>query len=183
MKTICSSNIPPKERVLIALAANATQRIVKAPNAGLCFDYLSIERMRNLNRSFNKKDAPTDVLAFLHEKQKKALTSIKRINAYINVLNSKRLLNRFKIEAKRASFGKFTRLDAIWNDFLIGEIAICPEIARKNAEEYGQEYEREISFLVIHAVLHLFGYDHQNELEESYMRKLQRAALSELWNV
>lgn len=48
---------------------------------------------------------------------------------------------------------------------LLGDIAICVEIARKQAEERGISIEDEISYLAIHGALHLCGYEDQTDDE------------------
>ena len=62
----------------------------------------------------------------------------------------------------------------------LGSITICPEVARRQAKEYHHPYERELSFLFIHGLLHIFGYDHQTEEESKVMFSLQNALLNTL---
>lgn len=52
---------------------------------------------------------------------------------------------------------------------LLGDVYISIEKARSQAEEYGHSLKREISFLTIHGLLHLLGYDHMNEEDEKIM--------------
>jgi probable rRNA maturation factor len=47
---------------------------------------------------------------------------------------------------------------------LLGDIFICPAVARKNAKEYGVTLEQEIARLFVHGVLHLMGYDHGKKM-------------------
>ena len=51
--------------------------------------------------------------------------------------------------------------------------------AHEQAIEYGHAYLRELAFLMIHGFLHLLGYDHDNEENESIMFKRQEAILDE----
>ena len=50
--------------------------------------------------------------------------------------------------------------------FLLGEIVISLEAARRQAEELGHGELRELSELVLHGTLHLLGYDHQRDQGE-----------------
>ena len=45
----------------------------------------------------------------------------------------------------------------------LGDMCISVERARAQAQEYGHSFEREISYLCVHSVLHLLGYDHMDE--------------------
>jgi probable rRNA maturation factor len=55
------------------------------------------------------------------------------------------------------SFG-FTR--AMTTDPVIGDIYICPDVARANARARSVGVREEIARLVVHGVLHVLGYDH-----------------------
>ena len=55
----------------------------------------------------------------------------------------------------------------------IGEIFICVDVAKRQAEEYQHSFEREMAFLFVHGLLHLLGYDHIKEEDEKEMFKLQ----------
>ena len=64
---------------------------------------------------------------------------------------------------------------------LLGDIYICKEIAIKQKEEYGHSLRRELAFLFTHGLLHLFGYDHVNSIEEEKeMFSLQDEILDEV---
>lgn len=60
----------------------------------------------------------------------------------------------------------------------LGDIAISVPCALRQADEYGHSVEREIAFLTVHAMLHLFGYDHLEPQEEERMRSRQREILA-----
>ena len=61
---------------------------------------------------------------------------------------------------------------------MLGDIYICIEKVRSQAEEYGHSFKRELSFLAIHGLLHLLGYDHMNSEEEKEMFTKQEEVLS-----
>ena len=56
---------------------------------------------------------------------------------------------------------------------VLGDIYISIDKAKEQAVEYGHSLERELSFLFVHGLLHLLGYDHMNEEDEKVMFKLQ----------
>ena len=65
-------------------------------------------------------------------------------------------------------------------DGYLGDIMICYERAKEQADEYGHSLERELSFLAVHGVLHLLGYDHMTESDELVMRSKQTEILNRL---
>lgn len=55
----------------------------------------------------------------------------------------------------------------------LGDIFINVDRVYLQAKEYGHSFDRELSFLFTHGLLHLLGYDHQNVEEEKIMFALQ----------
>lgn len=62
----------------------------------------------------------------------------------------------------------------------LGAIYISPEVAKKQAQEYGHSVLREMSFLFVHGLLHLLGYDHMKVEDETIMFSLQDKILDPL---
>ena len=61
---------------------------------------------------------------------------------------------------------------------VLGDIYISLDKAKEQAEEYGHSLHRELSFLFVHGLLHLLGYDHMNKEDEEEMFTLQEEILS-----
>lgn len=59
----------------------------------------------------------------------------------------------------------------------LGEVIISYPQAAEQAKEQGHSPERELALLVIHGILHLLGYDHEEPEEESKMREREREFL------
>lgn len=55
----------------------------------------------------------------------------------------------------------------------LGDIYISVDKAKEQATSFGHSLERELSFLFVHGLLHLLGYDHMTEEDEKVMFKLQ----------
>jgi probable rRNA maturation factor len=61
----------------------------------------------------------------------------------------------------------------------LGDIIISLERAQAQAEEYGHSFLREAGFLCVHSMLHLLGYDHEdNDEGRLIMRKKEEAVLA-----
>jgi len=59
----------------------------------------------------------------------------------------------------------------------LGEVIISYPQAVAQAREQGHSPERELALLVIHGILHLLSYDHEEPEEESKMRERERELL------
>ena len=60
---------------------------------------------------------------------------------------------------------------------LLGDIYICDKKVFDQAKEYGHSVKRELSFLAVHGLLHLLGYDHMKPEDEKVMFGLQEEIL------
>ncbi len=65
-------------------------------------------------------------------------------------------------------------------EMILGDIVISLERAAEQAEEYGHSFEREIGFLTVHSMLHLFGFDHMTPEDETEMFECQAEILEEM---
>lgn len=63
----------------------------------------------------------------------------------------------------------------------LGDMVISLERCAAQAEEFGHSMERELSYLAVHSVLHLLGYDHMDEGDmKAQMRAREEAILGAL---
>jgi len=63
---------------------------------------------------------------------------------------------------------------------VLGDIAIAPAVARRNAKSLGRTLHEELKVLILHGVLHLLGYDHESdrgEMERIEMRLRKRLGI------
>ncbi len=63
---------------------------------------------------------------------------------------------------------------------VLGEIFICIKKAQEQAIMYKHSFKREVSFLFVHGLLHLLGYDHMEKADEEIMFNLQDEILDPL---
>lgn len=109
--------------------------------------------IREINREHRGIDAPTDVLSF-------------PMLSY-------------------ACAGDFSALEEDYEDnfnpdtgeILLGDIVISVDRVRAQAASYGHSEKREFAFLIVHSMLHLFGYDHIKPEEAAKMEEMQRRIL------
>ena len=112
--------------------------------------FVGKEEIKRLNAEFRKNDSVTDVLSF----------------PTLEGICGK------KLKGEDYPFDR----DADGNLFL-GSIAICTDVAREQAEEYGHSYERELFYLATHGMCHLLGYDHMTDGDKAAMREKEERVL------
>ncbi len=109
--------------------------------------------IREMNAQFREMDRPTDVLSFPMMEYDRPLD--------------------FEGEAFKSSIS----LSPDTEELILGDIVLCSEVMKEQAAEYGHSELREFSFLVVHSMLHLFGYDHIEERDRMEMEKEQKAIM------
>ena len=62
----------------------------------------------------------------------------------------------------------------------LGDMVLCTKRMKQQAKDFGVTAEAELKKLVIHSMLHLFGYDHMEDEERAQMEQMQRDILSGL---
>ena len=80
------------------------------------------------------------------------------------------------------SFPQFERDEEVpeFGPIYLGDVVICVDIAKEQAESFGHSYERELIYLFTHSILHLLGYDHMIEEEKKIMREREEEIMSHL---
>lgn len=123
-------------------------------------------------------DVPAAVEVIVVEKQEiRSLNAkFRNIDKVTDVLSFPALENIFGKAIKGADFP----FDIDGGVLYIGSIAVCEEVAREQAQEYGHPFERELNYLVAHGVCHLFGYDHMTDSDKALMREKEEKVLSKI---
>ncbi|HEY8496333.1 MAG TPA: rRNA maturation RNase YbeY [Limnochordales bacterium] len=107
------------------------------------------DEIQALNRDYRGKDAPTDVLSFPIWEPEEIADLRLRPERYPE------------------------------RPLLLGDVVISVPTAIRQAEEYGHGVDRELAYLCVHGVLHLLGYDHEEEATRAAMRQREEAILTE----
>lgn len=119
----------------------------------------------DLNKRFLGNDGPTDVLAFPIDEE--------------------------PIESGRSpdsgGTGPGYSSDASDVPTLLGDVVICPAVAKRNAADHasanhGGTYEDEVALLVVHGLLHLLGMDHVDSEEAEVMESRERDLLARFYS-
>ncbi|WP_347261603.1 rRNA maturation RNase YbeY [Rudaea sp.] len=63
---------------------------------------------------------------------------------------------------------------------LLGDLVLCPPVVAREAAEQGKRVRDHYAHLTVHGVLHLLGYDHENEREARKMEAIERDVLAGL---
>lgn len=119
--------------------------------------FVDNEEIREINNDTRNIDRETDVLSFpmLDYEDKKV----------------------FKDMYKNYNFD-VTYKDG--EDIVLGDIVLSLEKALEQSKEYNHSFQREASYLVVHSVLHLLGYDHMVEEDKVVMRRREEEILEKL---
>jgi probable rRNA maturation factor len=62
----------------------------------------------------------------------------------------------------------------------LGDVVICPAVLRREAREQGKAERAHWAHLMVHGVLHLAGYDHEDDSDARRMERREIAVLREL---
>lgn len=62
----------------------------------------------------------------------------------------------------------------------LGSIILCSEKIREQAKEIGHSQQQETQYLIVHGLMHLFGYDHMTDEDKKLMREKEKIALAKL---
>jgi probable rRNA maturation factor len=114
------------------------------------------EGIHAINREYRQIDRPTDVLSF-------PMLSYEKAGDFA-----------FLDEESDDDFNPDT------GEAMLGDIIISVDKVREQAVEFGHSEKREFAFLIVHSMLHLFGYDHIEPEDAAIMEPKQKLILEEL---
>ena len=81
----------------------------------------------------------------------------------------RRLNARFAGEDRPTDVLAFPMMEEDDGSLMLGDVVVCPEVARTNAQDRRESLERELEILLVHGTLHLLGYDHQEAEDKAKM--------------
>ncbi len=131
---------------------------------------LKVPKIKNSLKALTKKTAET-----LNYKENKAIELTFVTDKEIRKINK---VYRKKDKATDVISFAFEESESFPNEKLLGEIYISIETANKQAKERNQSLKKEIEFLFIHGLLHIFGFDHNTDTAEKEMNEIAYKVLS-----
>jgi probable rRNA maturation factor len=131
------------QRRIAGLLRKALQQL-NLPKAELSILFVGDRRMRILNRQYRGMDKTTDVLSF--------------------PMLSPEELKRGKPGVSCPEKSPASHIRASAPSLPLGDIVISLQRAKRQAEEQGVSLNEELTRLLIHGLLHLMGYDHEQSL-------------------
>src|SRR5690606_14298353 len=141
-------------------------------------------RIRQLNRDYRGKDAPTDVLSFpqLEPGEIEALRAA-GAGAAGQPRAGRGPAGPGPVAGGRHGAAPGPEEAGVPGpvaepERLLGDVVISLERAAAQAEAYGHSLDRELAFLYVHGLLHLLGYDHPDPEAERVMQGKTESALA-----
>ncbi|HUV09555.1 MAG TPA: rRNA maturation RNase YbeY [Acidimicrobiia bacterium] len=125
------------------------------PDAEVSLVFIDRDPIADLNRRFLDGDGPTDVLAFPMGDD---IPSAGRAP-----------------DAGGRGPGTPASPDEL--PVVLGDVVVCPEVARDQAQGAGHDLDDELALLVVHGLLHLLDYDHHDPDETVVMRRREQELL------
>jgi probable rRNA maturation factor len=137
--------------------AAARKRLRLAPRS-LTVALVTDAQIRRWNRAYRGKNRPTDVLSFPAD------------GSHAEPATGRKHLQPRRARATRVSASTAASASGSVPGYL-GDIAIAPAVARRNALRLGRAFEHEMRILILHGILHLLGYDHETDSGEMDRRE------------
>lgn len=118
--------------------------------------FVDVDAIAALNERFMGEPGPTDVLAFP--------------------------IDEVDLDGRKPHAGGPNRSPdwPIDGPVLLGDVVVCPEVARRNAPDHAGTYDDEVALLIVHGILHVLGMDHAEDDERVAMQSREQAHLEKL---
>ncbi|HEX3325586.1 MAG TPA: rRNA maturation RNase YbeY [Actinomycetota bacterium] len=96
----------------------------------------------------------------------------------VNPAHIRRLNARFAGDDYPTDVLAFPMMEEDEDTMVLGDVVMCPQVARANARKLGHSLDRELETLCVHGILHLLGYDHQGIEDGARMEQRVEEVLS-----
>ncbi|HTZ99394.1 MAG TPA: rRNA maturation RNase YbeY [Candidatus Aquilonibacter sp.] len=135
------------------------RRALRLPPDSLTICLVTDAEIARWNRVYRGKSEPTDVLSFPSAE------------------DHPRRMKRRDTGPRRHRSSSTPLASSLSSNSYLGDIAIAPAVARRNARQFGRTFDDEMRILILHGILHLMGYDHETDTGQMDRReqRLRRA--------
>ncbi|MFP4198753.1 MAG: rRNA maturation RNase YbeY [Halanaerobium sp.] len=137
-----------------------------------------------INTEFNNQQDEIDIDQEMLELLKKVIITAAELEGYSGGEVSIAFVSNQQIKELNSKYRDKDQITDVLSfpidDEMLGDIIISAKIAAEQALEYGHSLKRELAYLTVHGMLHLFGYDHQSEEEKKEMRQKEERVLTQL---
>jgi probable rRNA maturation factor len=147
------------------------------------------QRIGSLIKSLIKKILPETKLAFYIDKNIQMEISIllsndKKIKAlnqqYRHKNKPTNVLSFPANDVNKIKNGNLKKITIVENFLPLGDIVLAYQTIKKESEEQNKKFVNHLTHLLIHSLLHLIGYDHENEEDAQIMESLEIKLLKKL---
>ncbi|NCU41562.1 MAG: rRNA maturation RNase YbeY [Candidatus Moranbacteria bacterium] len=133
--------------------------ILDMPQEGLCgFDYYFFHKIAEKTIELSRYNSPEN---------RSISFSIESVSKKEIALLNERYMKK-KGPTDILSFPTFSKEEMkkvfAFENIFLGEIILCQDIVREDSEKDGVSYDREMTFVFSHGILHLLGYEHGEEM-------------------
>ena len=146
------SRIPVPLPGLESFLTRARRRL-RLPKDALTVCLVTDAEIARWNRAYRGKSGATDVLSFRANGSEQQSKPRRRRPA------------RNQLAIVAPSSGDATNY--------LGDIAIAPAVAKRNAKRFARTLDDEMRILILHGILHLMGYDHETDEGQMERREMR----------
>jgi probable rRNA maturation factor len=136
------------------------RRVLRMPAESITVCLVTNSEMARWNRAYRGNKGATDVLSFPADTEQKGRRKYSMQRRHRKKGRPRSNDDRFPSSTSPASVPSY-----------LGDIAIAPVVARRNACRFGRTFGEEMRILILHGMLHLMGYDHETDTGQMERRE------------
>lgn len=135
---------------------------IDSKNLEVNIEFVSPLKIKKMNNKFRGVNKVTDILSFPF--------LLKPNVEGMQLIEQENFEDKFKFSINPES-----------GNIVLGDLYICFSKMKKQAKEYGTGIQREFTYLCLHGLLHLLGYDHIKESDKKIMREKEEIILKNVF--
>lgn len=121
------------------------------------------------------------ILVTDQEKMRRINLETRGIDKVTDVLSFPEIDFRSPFDPMRKPLSSYRKaIIADSGEVFLGDLVLCIERIIEQAADYGHSFEREAAYLTVHGMLHLLGYDHQQDDDQKRMRTIEKQIMKQI---